>query len=68
MRALAGQLRARLPHECGIEMADLIQAGNVGLLQAARTYDSARKWHALAGYAEGSAYAAARCLTWYGVT
>jgi RNA polymerase sigma factor (sigma-70 family) len=51
VRALAGQLRARLPHECGIEMADLIQAGNVGLLQAARSYDSARG-APLAGYAK----------------
>ncbi len=50
VRALAGQLRARLPHECGIEMADLIQAGNVGLLQAARSYDSGRG-APLAGYA-----------------
>jgi RNA polymerase sigma factor for flagellar operon FliA len=50
VRALAGQLRARLPHECGIEMSDLIQAGNVGLLQAAQSYDSTRG-APLAGYA-----------------
>jgi RNA polymerase sigma factor for flagellar operon FliA len=50
VRAVAGQLRARLPHECGIEMADLIQAGNVGLLQAAQSYDASRG-APLAGYA-----------------
>ena len=51
VRALACKLRARLPNECGIEMADLIQAGNVGLLQAARTYEPGRG-APLAGYAK----------------
>ena len=51
VRALAGKLRARLPNECGIEMSDLIQAGNVGLLQAARTYEPGRG-APLAGYAK----------------
>ncbi len=51
VRALAGRLRARLPHECGIEMADLVQAGNVGLLQAARSFEPGRG-APLAGYAK----------------
>jgi RNA polymerase sigma factor (sigma-70 family) len=51
VRILAGQLRARLPRECGIELADLVQAGNVGLLQASRSYDSTRG-APLAGYAK----------------
>ncbi len=51
VRTVAGKLRARLPNECGIEMADLIQAGNVGLLQAARTYEPGRG-APLAGYAK----------------
>ncbi|HWD97541.1 MAG TPA: sigma-70 family RNA polymerase sigma factor [Bryobacteraceae bacterium] len=36
---IAGRLFARLPRGCGIEMADLIQAGNVGLLKAERAYE-----------------------------
>lgn len=51
VRAVAGKLRARLPGSCGIEIADLIQAGNVGLLQAARTYEPGRG-APLAGYAK----------------
>jgi RNA polymerase sigma factor for flagellar operon FliA len=51
VRLLAGRLHARLPHDCGIEVADLIQAGNVGLLQAARNYEPARG-APLAGYAK----------------
>ena len=39
VRGLAGRVHARLPHGCGIEMSDLIQAGNVGLLQAARNFE-----------------------------
>jgi RNA polymerase sigma factor for flagellar operon FliA len=38
VRAIAGKVLARLPRSCGIEMADLIQAGNIGLLQASRTF------------------------------
>ena len=38
VRAIAGSVLARLPRGSGIEMADLIQAGNIGLLQAARTF------------------------------
>lgn len=38
VRGIAGQLHARLPQGCGIELRDLIQAGNVGLLQAARNF------------------------------
>jgi len=51
VRAVAGRLRARLPDECGIEMADLVQAGKVGLLQAARSYEPSRG-APLAGYAK----------------
>jgi len=51
VRTLAFKLRARLPNACGIEMSDLIQAGNVGLLQAARTYEPGRG-APLAGYAK----------------
>jgi RNA polymerase sigma factor for flagellar operon FliA len=51
VRSLAGKLRARLPSQCGVEMADLIQAGNVGLLQAARTFEPGRG-APLAGYAK----------------
>jgi RNA polymerase sigma factor (sigma-70 family) len=40
IRGLAGKLHARLPQGCGIEMADLIQSGNVGYLKAAGTYES----------------------------
>lgn len=38
VRILAGRILARLPKGSGIEMSDLIQAGNLGLLQALRTY------------------------------
>jgi RNA polymerase sigma factor (sigma-70 family) len=51
VRMIAGKLRARLPSAYGIEMADLIQAGNVGLLQAAKTYEPARG-APLTGYAK----------------
>ncbi|HZL57375.1 MAG TPA: sigma-70 family RNA polymerase sigma factor [Bryobacteraceae bacterium] len=51
VRILAGRLHARLPHDCGIDMADLIQAGNVGLLQAARSFEPERG-APLAGYAK----------------
>ena len=51
VRILAGRLHARLPHDCGIEVADLIQAGNVGLLQAARSYEPSRG-APLEGYAK----------------
>jgi RNA polymerase sigma factor for flagellar operon FliA len=51
VRILAGRLHARLPHDCGIEVADLVQAGNVGLLQAARSFEPGRG-APLAGYAK----------------
>jgi RNA polymerase sigma factor for flagellar operon FliA len=51
VRILAGRLHARLPHDCGIEVVDLIQAGNVGLLQAARSFEPERG-APLAGYAK----------------
>ena len=51
VRILAGRLHARLPQDCGIEVADLVQAGNVGLLQAARSFEPDRG-APLAGYAK----------------
>jgi len=42
VRSLAGRLHSCLPHGCGIEMADLMQAGNVGLLEALRTFEPGR--------------------------
>jgi RNA polymerase sigma factor FliA len=51
VRCLAGRLHARLPQGSGIEMSDLVQAGNVGLLQAARSFEPARG-APLAGYAK----------------
>jgi RNA polymerase sigma factor (sigma-70 family) len=39
VRGLAGRLHARLPHGCGIELSDLIQSGNVGLLKAAQSFE-----------------------------
>jgi RNA polymerase sigma factor for flagellar operon FliA len=50
VRMLAGRVLAGLPRDSGIEMADLIQAGNLGLLQAARTF-SPQNGAPLAGYA-----------------
>jgi RNA polymerase sigma factor for flagellar operon FliA len=38
VRILAAKVLARLPENSGIEMADLIQAGNIGLIQASRTF------------------------------
>jgi RNA polymerase sigma factor for flagellar operon FliA len=51
VRALAGRLLASLPRDSGIELADLIQAGNLGLLQATRTF-SPESGAPLAGYAK----------------
>ena len=48
---IAGRLYARLPRGCGIEMADLVQAGNVGLLKAERSYEP-ESGIPLAGYAK----------------
>jgi RNA polymerase sigma factor for flagellar operon FliA len=48
---LAGRVLAGLPRDSGIEMSDLIQAGNLGLLQAARTF-SPQNGAPLAGYAK----------------
>lgn len=39
VRALAGRLHARLPQGCGLEVGDLIQAGNVGLLKAVKAFE-----------------------------
>lgn len=50
VRALAGSVLARLPRHAGVEMSDLIQAGNIGLLQAARTFRP-ENGAPLAGYA-----------------
>jgi RNA polymerase sigma factor for flagellar operon FliA len=38
VRALAGRVLASAPRSAGLEMSDLIQAGNIGLLSAARTF------------------------------
>lgn len=51
VRAVAGRVLARLPRGSGLEMADLIQAGNIGLLQAKRTYNP-ENGVSLAGYAK----------------
>jgi RNA polymerase sigma factor for flagellar operon FliA len=51
VRILAGRVLAGLPRDSGIEMSDLIQAGNLGLLQAARTF-SPENGAPLAGYAK----------------
>jgi RNA polymerase sigma factor for flagellar operon FliA len=39
VRAVAGKLHSRLPPGSGIEISDLIQAGNVGLLKAAKAFE-----------------------------
>ena len=51
VRAVAGRVLARLPRGSGLEMADLIQAGNIGLLQAKRTFKP-ENGVSLAGYAK----------------
>ena len=51
VRSLAGRVLASLPRGCGIEMSDLIQAGNLGLLQATRNF-SPGNGAPLAGYAK----------------
>ncbi len=51
VRILAAKVLAGLPRDSGIEMSDLIQAGNVGLLQATRTF-SPQNGAPLAGYAK----------------
>jgi len=50
VRILAARVLSKLPGNSGIEMADLVQAGNVGLIQASRTFSPACGAH-LAGYA-----------------
>ena len=51
VRILAARVLAGLPRDSGIEMSDLIQAGNLGLLQAARTF-CPQIGASLAGYAK----------------
>ena len=51
VRALASRVLAHLPRGCGLEMSDLIQAGNIGLLQAVRSF-SPEIGVSLAGYAK----------------
>ena len=51
VNGIAGRLHARLPRGCGIEMADLVQAGNVGLLKAERNFEP-ESGIPLAGYAK----------------
>jgi RNA polymerase sigma factor FliA len=42
VRGLATRLHMRLPQGCGIEVADLIQAGCMGLLKAAQNFEPVR--------------------------
>ncbi len=42
VRMIARKLHSRLPLNCGVEMNDLVQAGNVGLLQAAKNFKPER--------------------------
>lgn len=42
VRSLACRLYARLPQGCGLELGDLIQAGNIGLIKAAQVYETDR--------------------------
>src|ERR1017187_9167215 len=51
VRAVAGRVLARLPRGSGLELADLIQAGNIGLLQAKRAFNP-ENGVSLAGYAK----------------
>ena len=51
VRILAARVLAGFPAIRGIEMSDLIQAGNIGLLQATRTF-SPQNGAPLAGYAK----------------
>lgn len=51
VRLLASRILAGLPRDSGIEMADLIQAGHVGLIQAGRTFEPL-SGAPLAGYAK----------------
>jgi RNA polymerase sigma factor for flagellar operon FliA len=51
VRILASRVLAGLPRDSGIEMSDLIQAGNLGLLQATRTF-CPQNGTPLAGYAK----------------
>jgi RNA polymerase sigma factor FliA len=51
VRILAARVLAGLPRDSGIEMSDLVQAGNLGLLQATRTF-SPQHGAPLAGYAK----------------
>jgi RNA polymerase sigma factor for flagellar operon FliA len=51
VRILASRVLSALPRDCGIELSDLIQAGNLGLLQAARTF-SPESGAPLSGYAK----------------
>jgi RNA polymerase sigma factor for flagellar operon FliA len=40
VKILAARVHATLPRDSGVELSDLIQAGNIGLLQATRTFCS----------------------------
>jgi RNA polymerase sigma factor for flagellar operon FliA len=40
VQIMAARVHATLPRDSGVELSDLIQAGNVGLLQARRTFSS----------------------------
>ncbi|HYA18887.1 MAG TPA: sigma-70 family RNA polymerase sigma factor [Bryobacteraceae bacterium] len=51
VQILAWRLLSQIPRDAGIEMSDLIQAGNLGLMQAARSFSSV-EGAKLAGYAK----------------
>jgi RNA polymerase sigma factor for flagellar operon FliA len=51
VQTLAWRLLSQIPRGAGIEMADLIQAGNLGLMQATQTFSSAGGAK-LSGYAK----------------
>lgn len=51
VRIVASRVLSGLPRDCGMELSDLIQAGNIGLLQAERSY-SPGYGAPLSGYAK----------------
>lgn len=51
VQTLAWRLLSQIPRDAGIEMSDLIQAGNLGLMQATQSFSSVEGTK-LAGYAK----------------
>jgi RNA polymerase sigma factor for flagellar operon FliA len=51
VQTLAWRLLSQIPRDAGIEMSDLIQAGNLGLMQATQSFSSAAG-ATLSGYAK----------------